>query len=121
VHLIHAELLDELQAAGFDVIPGRLGENITTRGVDLLGLPVGTRLALGDTATVEVTGLRNPCAQLDGLQPGLRAATLGRDGDGRPVRKAGVMAIVTESGCVRPGDAVAVVLPPRPFRPLERV
>src|SRR3954454_8837203 len=79
VHLIHAELHDELRGAGFDVAAGQMGENVTTRGVDLLGLPTGTLLALGDEAVVEVTGLRNPCAQLDAFRPGLMAAVLGRD------------------------------------------
>src|SRR5262247_53607 len=91
VHLIHAELHDELQAAGFAVSAGQMGENITTRGIDLLGLPTGTRLHLGKAAVVEVTGLRNPCAQLDRIQPGLMAATLDRDARGKLVRKAGVM------------------------------
>src|SRR6185437_5733008 len=94
VHLIHAELLDELREAGFVVAPGEMGENVTTRGVDLLGLPTGTRLHLGETAVVEVTGLRNPCAQLDRFQPGLMQAVLGRDAQGDLVLKAGIMAIV---------------------------
>lgn len=121
VHLIHAELHDELQAVGFTVTAGEMGENITTRGVDLLGLPVGTRLVLGETAVVEVTGLRNPCRQLDGLQPGLMAATLARDADGNLIRKAGVMGIVLFGGEVRPGDPIRVLLPPRPYRALEPV
>ena len=121
VHLIHAELHDELQTAGFDVGPGRMGENITTRGVDLLGLPVGARLAIGDAAVIEVTGLRNPCAQLDGLSAGLMAAVLGRDAEGRVIRKSGVMAIVVAGGEVRAGDAIRVTLPPPPHRPLDRV
>jgi MOSC domain-containing protein YiiM len=121
VHLIHAELHDELRAAGFDVSAGQMGENITTRGLDLLGLPTGARLHLGETAVVEVTGLRNPCAQLDGLRPGLMAAVLGRDERGNLVRKAGVMGIVLTGGEVRPGDAIRVDLPPEPHRPLERV
>ena len=83
VHLIHAELHDELRATGFVVSAGQMGENVTTRGIDLLGLPTGTRLRLGKTAVVEVTGLRNPCLQLDRFQPGLMAAVLGRDEDGR--------------------------------------
>lgn len=111
VHLIHHELLDALLARGFDVWPGRMGENVTTRGVDLLALPVGARLALGDAAVVEVTGLRNPCRQLDGLQPGLMAAVLDRDAEGNLVRKAGVMGVVLAGGDVRPGDAVRVALP----------
>ena len=118
VHLIHAELLDELRAAGFDVHPGDLGENVTTRGVDLLGLPVGARLHLGGGAVVEVTGLRNPCSQLDHFQPGLTAAVLARDADGNLVRKAGIMAVVADPGEVRPGDEIRVVLPPAPHRAL---
>jgi MOSC domain-containing protein YiiM len=121
VHLIHAELHDELQAAGFDVSAGQMGENITTRGVDLLGLPTGTRLHIGDTAVVEVTGLRNPCGQLNGLQPGLMEATLGRDEQGNLIRKAGIMGIVLGDGEVRPGDSIRVELPPEPHCALERV
>jgi MOSC domain-containing protein YiiM len=121
VHLIHAELHDELRAAGLAVSPGQMGENVTTRGVDLLGLPTGARLRLGETATVEVTGLRNPCVQLDRIQPGLMAATLGRDEHGELVRKAGVMAVVVAGGEVRPGDPIGVELPPEPHRPLEPV
>jgi MOSC domain-containing protein YiiM len=121
VHLLHAELHDELAAAGFAVTPGELGENVTTRGIDLLALSVGTRLRLGEDAVVELTGLRNPCAQLDGLQPGLMAATLERDATGQLVRKAGVMAIVVAGGDVRPGDAIAVQFPPTAHRPLEPV
>ena len=121
VHLIPGELHDELRAQGFDVAPGVMGENVTTRGVDLLGLPTGTRLRLGDEAVVEVTGLRNPCAQLEGFQPGLMAAVLGRAADGGLIRKAGVMAIVLEGGEVRPGDRVRVELPPLPHSRLRPV
>ena len=121
VHLIHAELHDELRERGFAVAPGQMGENITTRGVDLLGLPTGARLRLGETATVEVTGLRNPCAQLDGIQAGLMAATLDRDEQGELVRKAGIMGIVLNGGDVRPGDAIRVELPGEPHRRLEPV
>ena len=121
VHLIHAELHDELEAAGFRVAPGVMGENVTTRGVDLLGLPTGTRLRFGAEALIEVTGLRNPCAQLNKIQPGLMAATLDRDADGNLIRKAGVMAIVLAPGDVKPGDPVAVELPPEPRRRLEPV
>ena len=121
VHLLHAEVLEELRAAGFAVAPGAIGENVTTRGLDLLALPTGARLHLGAEAVVEVTGLRNPCAQLDAFRPGLMRALLGRDARNRVVRKAGVMAVVLAGGEVRPGDAVAVELPPPPHRPLERV
>jgi MOSC domain-containing protein YiiM len=121
VHLVHGELHDELRAAGFHVLPGQIGENITTRGVDLLALPTGTRLHLGRSAVVRVTGLRNPCAQLDGFRPGLTAAVLGRDAHGALVRKAGVMAVVVTAGEVRPGDTVRVELPPGPHVPLACV
>jgi MOSC domain-containing protein YiiM len=121
VHLIHAELHEELAAAGFTVSAGQLGENVTTRGVNLLGLPVGTRLHLGKTALVEVTGLRNPCAQIDRFQQGLRSAVLDKGADGRLVRKAGVMGIVLVSEEVRPGDSIQVELPPEPHRLLEPV
>ena len=121
VHLIHAELHDELRGSGFSVSAGRMGENITTRGIDLLGLPTGARLRLGEEAIVEVTGLRNPCAQLDGIRAGLMAAVLGRDERGALVRKAGVMGVVVAGGVVRPGDAVTVGLPPTPHRPLGPV
>jgi MOSC domain-containing protein YiiM len=121
VHLIHAELHDELREAGFEVAPGQMGENITTRGVDLLGLPVGAKLRLGADAVVEITGLRNPCAQLDGLQAGLMAATLDRDAEGNLIRKAGIMGIVLACGEVRPGDRIMVELPPGPHQPLGPV
>ena len=120
VHLIHAELLDELAAAGFAVAAGQLGENVTTRGIDLLGLPAGARLRLGRVAVVRVTGLRNPCGQIEAFRPGLLAAVLGRGPDGNLVRKAGVMGVVEVGGEVRAGDAIAVDLPP-PHRRLERV
>lgn len=121
LHLIHAELHDELRAAGFTVRPGEMGENVTTRGVDLLALPVGTRLHLGGEAVVEVTGLRNPCHQLDRFQPGLMSAVLGRDAEGKLVRKAGIMGVVLTGGEVRPGDRIRVELPPEPHHPLAPV
>lgn len=121
VHLVHAELHEELRESGFEVSAGQMGENVTTHGIDLLGLPTGTRLRLGDQAIVEVTGLRNPCAQLDRLQAGLMAATLDRDDQDNLIRKAGIMAVVVLGGLVRPDDAVTVELPPTPHRPLEPV
>jgi len=114
VHLLHAELHDELRTAGFAVDPGQMGENVTTRGLDLLGLPTGTRLRLGETAVVELTGLRNPCAQINAFQPGLLAAVLGRNAEGGLVRKAGVMGIVLTGGDVSVGDVIRVELPPEP-------
>ena len=121
VHLIHAELFDELREKGFELSPGEIGENVTTSGLDLLSLPTGTRLRLGATAIVEVTGLRNPCVQMDRLKKGLMAATLEKDADGKLIRKAGIMSIVIADGTVTPGDAVDVVLPPKPYRPLQPV
>jgi MOSC domain-containing protein YiiM len=121
VHLMHRELFEELAAQGFAVSAGDLGENITTAGLDLLSLPRGARLQLGDAVVIEVTGLRNPCTQLDRFAPGLMRATLGRAADGSPVRKAGVMSIVVAGGFMRPGDPIAVTLPERPFVRLERV
>ena len=111
VHLVHAELFAELAAKGFALVPGDIGENVLTSGIDLLGLPRGARLLLGAEAVVELTGLRNPCSQLDRFLPGLMAATLDRDAEGGLVRKAGVMAVVVRGGVVRAGDVVGVELP----------
>ena len=121
VHLVHEELFVELAAGGFAIGPGAIGENLTTRGIDLLGLPRGTRLAIGSEAEIEVTGLRNPCIQLDRYQAGLTQALLGRDAEGKLVRKAGIMAVVLKGGTICPGDAIAVHLPPEPHQRLERV
>jgi len=121
VHLVHEELFAELAERGFRITPGLIGENITTRGIDLLGLPTGTRLKIGPAAIVEITGLRNPCAQLEGIQKGLMAAVLDRDANGNLIRKAGVMGIVIEGGEVRPGDAIETLLPEGEHRPLEPV
>lgn len=121
VHLIHAELLDELAAGGFPVGPGDMGENVTTRGIDLLGLPTGSTLRLGTTAVIEVTGLRNPCRQLNRFSDGLMAAVLGRSEDGSLIRKAGVMAVVLADGEVQPDDPISVRLPPLPHVPLVPV
>jgi MOSC domain-containing protein YiiM len=114
VHLIHAELHDELRAGGFVVHPGEMGENITTRGIDLLALPTGARLYIGADAVIELTGLRNPCYQLDTFQAGLMQAVLDRDADGELIRKAGVMSVVLTGGEVRPGDPIRVELPAPP-------
>ena len=121
IHLIHGELHDELRAAGFPVEPGTMGENITTQGIALLSLPTGARLHLGAMAVVEITGLRNPCRQLDGIRPGLMAATLDRAGNGDLVRRAGIMGIVITGGVVRPGDDITVEHPPAPHRALQPV
>lgn len=121
VHLIHAELFDELAAKGFKVNPGDIGENITTRGVDLLGLSTGTLLSIGQEAVVEITGLRNPCSQLNAIQDGLMKAVLDKDADGNLIRKSGVMGIVIEGGVVRAGENIAVKLPEGGHYPLECV
>ncbi|MER5857645.1 MOSC domain-containing protein [Streptomyces sp900105245] len=121
VHLMHEELFAEVAEAGFEVGPGELGENITTRGIDLLGLPTGALLRIGDEAVVEVTGLRNPCAQIDAFQRGLMKQVVGRGEDGRVSYKAGVMGVVRVGGRVRPGDGIGIELPDGPLRPLERV
>ncbi len=121
VHLIHGELLDGLAASGFELEAGQMGENITTREIDLLALPTGTRLRIGSEAVVEVTGLRIPCTQLDGIQAGLMDAVLDRDEEGNLVRNAGVMAIVLTGGDVHPGDPIEVELPAPPRRPLQPV
>lgn len=121
VHLIHAELFDELEAKGFAVSSGEMGENVTTRGIDLLSLPTGARLHLGESAVVEVKGLRNPCVQIDRFQKGLMKAMLGKDEQGNVIRKSGIMGIVLEGGEVRPGDAIRVELPTGPHQPLEVV
>jgi MOSC domain-containing protein YiiM len=121
VHLIHAELFDELALAGFKIAAGQMGENVTTRGVDLLSLPAGTRLHLGADVVVEVTGLRNPCKQLEGIQKGLMKAVLSHAPDGTLIRKAGVMGIVLAGGDLWPGDPVEVELPSGPKHALEPV
>jgi hypothetical protein len=121
VHLMHEELFAEVGQAGFTVRPGNLGENITTSGIDLLGLPTGTLLRIGDEAVVEVTGLRNPCSQIDNFQHGLLKQVLGRDENGELVRRAGIMSVVREGGVVRPGDPIVAVFPAEPHQPLSPV
>jgi MOSC domain len=121
VHLIHQELFDECAAAGFSVLPGQLGENITTFGLDILNLPTGTVLRIGERALIALTGLRNPCAQINSFQDGLLGVMLGRDDEGKLTRKTGVMSVVLAGGVVRPGDPIVVALPPEPHLPMEKV
>ena len=121
VHLMHTELFDELRELGFSVIPGQLGENITTKSVDLLSLPKGTLLRVGESAVVAVTGLRNPCMQIDLFQKGLMNAVLARDDEGQLVRKAGVMGVVINSGEVKVGDGIRVEIPDKPHQLLSPV
>jgi MOSC domain-containing protein YiiM len=120
VHLIHSELHDELKALGFNIVYGQMGENITTQGINLLDLPKGTLLKIGE-AIIEITGLRNPCAQLNGIQDGLMHAVLGRDKHDNLVRKAGIMGIVLNGGIIKVDDLIHVELPELPFIALERV
>ncbi|MDX6260162.1 MAG: hypothetical protein QOH84_1850 [Kribbellaceae bacterium] len=121
VHLIQREVLVELAAKGYEVAPGELGENVTTDGLDLFALPTGAELHLGDTAIVTVTGLRDPCSQINGLQKGLLKQLLGKADDGTIVRRVGIMSVVSAGGVVRPGDNLTVVLPPEPHEPLGLV
>ena len=121
VSLLHEEVFEELSAKGFSLKPGDIGENVLTRGIDLLNLPAGTLLHFGEAATIELTGLRNPCAQIENFMPGLLKALLDKDADGTIIRKAGVMAIVVKGGVIGTGDAIRVELPPQPHRKMERV
>ena len=121
VHLIHSELISELQGKGFKVHPASMGENITTVGIELLDLPTGTILKIGKDAEVEITGLRNPCAQLNNFQKGLTSAVLDKDIEGKTIRKAGVMGVVLNGGKIVPNDPIKVILPPKPFKRLEKV
>lgn len=121
VHLIHSELFDEMAARGHSIEPGAMGENVTTAGVDLLGLARGTRLELGDEAIVEITGLRNPCTQINGISEGLMKELVYVDDEGATVRLAGVMSIVLVGGEVRPGDGIRIIPPAGPHEPLQAV
>jgi MOSC domain-containing protein YiiM len=121
VHLIQAELFAEVAGEGCDVRAGELGENVTTSGIDLLALPTATTLRLGAVAAVQVTGLRNPCVQINGVHDGLLGLVVGRDDSGEIVRRAGVLSVVLRSGVIRPGDRVAVELPDPPYEPLRPV
>lgn len=121
VHFIAAELLDDLNAEGFDIAPGGLGENVTTRGIALIALPRGTRLHLGEQAVVEITGLRNPCGQIEGFRKGLLKRMIGRAADGSPLLLTGIMGVVLEGGTVRAGDAIGVAVPQEPHMRLEKV
>jgi MOSC domain-containing protein YiiM len=121
VHLLHAELHDLLNDAGFGISPGLMGENITTRGIDLMSLPSGTRLNLGKVAILQVTGFREPCPKLNRLRPGLMKASFMRESGDRVVPNAGIMAIVIRGGLVSPGDAIEINLPDEPHQPLPAV
>lgn len=121
VHLIHCELFDELMQQGFVLHDGIIGENITTQGIDLLRLPKGSVLHIGKSARIEVTGLRNPCKQLDSIQSGLMKAVLDKDEQGNLIRKAGIMGIVLEGGEIKTGDLITINLPPMPYIKLDKV
>jgi MOSC domain-containing protein YiiM len=120
VHLFQSELFQEFARKGFPVAPADLGENITTRGIDLLSLPCDTVLHIGETAKVKITGFRNPCAQIDIFLPGLLSAVLVR----KPkelIRQTGVMGVVVEGGIVRAKDAIIAHFPAGPHEALVRV
>ncbi len=121
VHLIHSELFNELEEKGFSVSPGDLGENILMEGIDLLALPRNSLLRIGNSAVVKVTGLRNPCEQINDFQKGLLAAVACKDEEGNLIRKTGIMSVVLRSGSVFPGDRIKIELPSQPYRKLERV
>ncbi|AUP80235.1 MOSC domain-containing protein [Flavivirga eckloniae] len=121
IHLIHSELFDELEKKGFNVNSGELGENITTQGIDLLNLPKDTILTIGDTSKIKITGLRNPCKQLDLKQEGLMKAVLDKDDEGNLIRKAGIMGVVLEGGKIKTGDKIIIEFPQKPYVKLERV
>lgn len=121
VHLIHSELFDELKIKGFEISPAQMVENITTRNIDLLSLPKDTILKIGTNAEVQITGLRNPCDQLDGIQKGLMKAVLDRDAQGNLIRKAGIMGIVLKTGIIKIDDEIIIEFPTKPFIKLDRV
>ena len=121
VHLIHSELFDELKQKGFDVAPGQMGENITTKGIDLLGLPKDTILLIGNKSKIKITGLRNPCNQINSIKNGLMNAVIDKDKDGNIIRKSGIMGIVIEGGAVSVGDEISIELPAKPYVKLDRV
>ncbi|MEH6452863.1 MAG: MOSC domain-containing protein [Psychromonas sp.] len=121
IHLIQSELFEELAEQGFDVEAGQLGENVTTQGLDLLSLPTGTQLKIGENAVIELTALRNPCVQIHNFKKGLLKAVMGKDDDGKVVRKVGVMGIVAAGGEVKPNDVIEVIFPEQPHSPLQYV
>ena len=120
VHLMHAELLDRLAELGMTVQPGQMGENITTRGIDLLNLPRGTQLKIGE-ALIEITGLRNPCKYLNQIAPGLMKACVAKHDDGALFPQSGVMGIIRSGGDIRAGDTIQIVTPPEPHDRLKPV
>jgi len=121
VHLIHAEFYEELNGAGFSVLPGQLGENITTQGLELLKLPSAARLFIGDQTALQVTGLRDPCKKLNDIQAGLMEATIERNSNGGLIRKTGIMSVVIKGGEIKPGDPIRVEMPPEPYKPMGPV
>lgn len=107
------------------LLPGQLGENVTTQGIDLLGLSEGTVLRFVDdgddteekkqdvatsVAGIRITGLRNPCPQIEKFRDGLQDRFIVRDEQRKIVgRKAGVMGVVENGGEVKPGMKILVV------------
>lgn len=121
IHLIAAELFTELKGKGFNVDPGQLGENITTEGIDLLSLPTGTLLHIGNGAVIELTALRQPCIQIDEFQQGLLKEVVYKDSGGNIIRKVGVMGVILVSGAVSPNDEIIVETPDKPHHKLDYV
>jgi MOSC domain-containing protein YiiM len=119
VHLIASELFTELGLSGFNVSPGELGENITTAGLDLTNLPLGTRLRLGSSAVVEITGLRTPCSLIDRFQKGLKRAMIMKHE--QPRFRCGVLGVAKATGKIAPGDPIIVELPSFSLQPLPEL
>ena len=111
VHFMAAELFDDLVPTGYTVAPGELGENVTTEGINLMSLPLGTQLHLGAQAVVSVTGMRSPCSLINGYQKGLMKQLIKTDAAGTVHRRGGIMGVVVRGGVVNPGDCIRVELP----------
>jgi len=120
VHLIHQELFEDLSKQGYEVVAGQVGENIVTRGISLLDLPTGTKLEIGE-AIIEITGLRNPCHQLNQIKDGLMQKLVFKTENGDVVRLCGVMAIVLRGGDIKEGDEIQAILPKKPYIALQKV
>ena len=115
------EILSELNDKGFSVIPGELGENITTQGIDLLSLPQGCQLHIGKTTIIELTALRNPCVQIENFQTGMLKEVISKDKQGKIMRKLGMMGVVLSGGHVQPNDEITIQLPEQPHKSLEYI
>ena len=124
IHLVMSELLDEVNSAGHNVVAGQLGESITTTGIDLISLPVGSMLRIGDTALVALTGLRNPCPQIKSVGDGLMKMMFIDDQDnpeGPKIGRTGVMGVVIAGGIVAADDGIKIRFPAGPLTRMEKV